>query len=358
MGIEYLDKNHAKLVVTRGSGKNRERKVKRITYINKRDAERQYKAFEQSVSFGIDNKMTVAELLNWYIDQFDGKPTSRVGYKSAAKSINAVIGKRKAADIKLSDIDRFLSAQSKTYSPKTIKNQLSLISSAYKSAIRRGILENDPCLYATPPRQKKPDIVTLNDTDFNRFIVALDTADPYFRVMCELALFCGLRRSEILGLQKDDVKDVVTISKVRHRVSGTDIIETPKTATSYRTIAVPEFIQKHIEELPPRVIDSGYLIQDGFGEPVTQWWVRNNLDKLITENDLPHVTMHGLRHTYASMLITKGVPIAEVSTQLGHSSIDITLRTYTHLFSEASTASKRISALIDGIMAPNGHHQK
>lgn len=65
--------------------------------------------------------------------------------------------------------------------------------------------------------------------------------------------------------------------------------------------------------------------------------------------------MHGLRHTYASMLIKEGVPISEVSAQLGHASVDITLRIYTHLFTEATTASKAISDAINAKWAPKGH---
>lgn len=67
------------------------------------------------------------------------------------------------------------------------------------------------------------------------------------------------------------------------------------------------------------------------------------------------VPMHGLRHTYASMLIKDGVPVSEVSAQLGHASVDITLRVYTHLFTEASTASKAISDAINAKWAPEGH---
>lgn len=48
----------------------------------------------------------------------------------------------------------------------------------------------------------------------------------------------------------------------------------------------------------------------------------------------------------------------DVSAQLGHSSIDITLRTYTHLFTDATTASKHISDVMEGIVAPNGHQNK
>ena len=365
MGIEYLDKTHAKLVVTRGSGKNRVRKVKRITYTSKRDAKNQYDKFEKSISFTVDYTMTVGQLLDWYIDKFKadgGKPTTVAGYESAKKSIKPVIGKRKAADLTLRDIDTFIKKQSAKYSPKTIKNQVSLINSAYKDAIRRGILEVNPCEYATIPRQIKPQITILSDADFQKFIKALDKTDLDFKVMCELALFCGLRRSEILGLQQTDVTDIVTVSKVRHRVDKTDIVETPKTVTSNRTLAVPKFLQEHvaqlIEEQKSRPDQSDYLIQNAFGEPVSQSWVRRHMDELINDNNLPHVTMHGLRHTCASMLIAKGVPIAEVSSQLGHSSIDITLRTYTHLFTDASTASKHISHLMESLVAPNGHQSE
>lgn len=365
MGIEYLDKTHAKLVVTKGSGKNRVRKVKRITYTSRRDAKKQYDAFERSVSFSVDDRMTVGELLDWYISQFsaaDGKKTTAAGYLSASKAIAPVIGKIRASEATLRDIDSFILKQKRKYSPKTIKNQLSLLNSAYKAAIKRGMMGNNPCQYATLPRQKKPDITILSDVDLHSFVAALDTTDLDFKIMCELALFCGLRRSEILGLQQGDISDTVTISKVRHRINSQDIIETPKTATSNRTLAVPLFIREHVQQLIEsqnlRPAHSSFLIQNKLGEPVSQSWVRSHMDALIKSNDLPHVTMHGLRHTYASMLINSGVPIAEVSSQLGHSSIDITLRTYTHLFTDASTASKRISDLMDGLVAPNGHQSE
>lgn len=365
MGIEYLDKTHAKLVVTRGSGKTRERKVKRITYTSKKDAKRQYDEFVLSVSFAVNENMTVKELLDWYVDRLKesgGKETTVQGYKCAARAISDKIGKRKAAELELRDMDSFIRKQQKTYSPKTIKNQVSLLNASYKDAIRRGFMKHNPCEYATIPRQKKPNIQILSDAEIASFTKALESEDLDFRVMCELALFCGLRRSEIRGLLHSDISDTVTISKVRHTINKVDIVETPKTASSNRTLAVPAFIQAHVEQLKKeqksRPANGNYLIQDGFGEPVSEWWIRDHMDKFISGNKLPHVTMHGLRHTCASMLIAKGVPIADVSAQLGHSSIDITLRTYTHLFTDATTASKHISTVMESIMAPNGHQDK
>ena len=154
-----------------------------------------------------------------------------------------------------------------------------------------------------------------------------------------------------MGLNESDIKDTVTIDKVRHRVDKKDVTESPKTKTSVRTLAVPKFIQDDVHHLielhKTRPEQGSYLIQNAFGEPVNPSWATRHINNLTRTFDLPPITMHGLRHTYASMLINKGIPIAEVSMQLGHSSIDITLRTYAHLFTEASTASRRISDLFD-----------
>lgn len=363
MGIEYLDKTHAKLVVTRGSGANRERRVKRITYISKKDAERQYLEFLKSVDFGVDSSMTVSRLLHWYIQSFvenGGKETTARGYRTAAKALNKYLGTLKAKDVTLSQIETCIGKMKA--SPKTIKNRISLLNSAYKSAIRRGLLNHNPCEYVLIPKQVRPEINILSEEDIPRFIKALDSRPLDFKVFCELALFCGLRRSEIFGLYKSDVTDVVVVNKVRHRINGQDIIQTPKTKTSVRTLAVPKFVQQDvaalIREQQNRPSHSEFLVLNGFGEPVHHSWANKHLDVIIANFGLPHITIHGLRHTYASMLINEGIPIAEVSAQLGHASIDITLRAYAHLFTDASIASRHISDLLDRKWHQDGHQDK
>lgn len=363
MSIQYIDKTHAKLVASKGSGANRERRVKRITYTSKKDAERQHREFLQSVDFGIDADMTVSRLLDWYISEFEergGKATTARGYRNAAKALKGYFGNKRAKDVTLNQVETYIGKCPD--SPKTIKNRISLLRSSYKQAIRRGLLNHNPCEYAMLPKQRKPEIQILSDTDIDRFVKALDTAPLDFKVACELALFCGLRRSEIMGLHKEDVSSTVTVNKVRHRLRGKDIIETPKTKTSIRTLAVPRFIQEDVQRLINLQLEHPYscefLVLTGFGEPISHSYLYRNLNAIIKEFNLPPVTLHGLRHTYASMLINAGVPIAEVSTQLGHASIEITLRTYTHLFTDASTASRRISDLLDEKWHQNGHQEQ
>lgn len=367
MGIEYIDKTHARLVVSSGSGSNRIRRVKRITYKGKKDAERQYRDFQLAVSreSNVDISMSVEDLLNWYIQNFEqngGKPTTVRAYKVSSKPIISFFKGKKARDITLYNIDSFISAESKIRGSKTIRNEVSLLKSSYTFAIRRGLLEDNPCSYAVIPRQVKPQIDILSESDIGRFVDALDTSPLDFKVMCEFALFCGMRRSEIYGLKYSDITDKVRIERVRHHINGKDIIETPKTISSNRVLTVPHFILEDIEELKEshktRPDQCDFLIRNQWGEPPSSYWCDKYLHKLIKENDLPHITMHGLRHTYASMLINAGIPISDVSHQLGHSSVDITLRIYTHLFKDANEASDRISDLISEKMAPKWHQNK
>lgn len=364
MGIEYIDKNHARLVVSYGSGENRVRRVKRITYRNKTDAKNQYDSFRAEIesTFNVNRELTVEDLLTWHITRFingGGKETTVRAYQTSAKPIIAFFKGIKAHEVTLHMVDNFIAAETKLRSPKSIKNELSLLSSAYKQAIRREMLNHNPCEYASPPKQIKPKIDILTSDEIQLFLAALDNAVIDFKVMCELALFCGLRKSEIYGLYSNEVADTLTVKRGRLHIKKKDIIQTPKTQTSARTIAVPEFILDDIKlmqaDQQSRPNSCEFLIQNQWGEPPSSYWCDKNMHRLVAENNLPHITMHGLRHTYASMLIAEGFPVSEVSAQLGHASVDITLRTYTHLFTKASTASRLISESINNRWAPKRH---
>ena len=160
MSIEYIDRHHAKLVVSKGSGKGRKRRTKLITYNGKRDAKRQYKEFEDKVNAEstINKDLTVEGLLDWYITRFEtngGKETTVRAYKVAKSAIIKYFKQEKAKDITLYNVDKFIASETKIHAPKTIKNELSLLSSAYKMAVRQGILNANPCEYAVAPKQTK-----------------------------------------------------------------------------------------------------------------------------------------------------------------------------------------------------------
>lgn len=362
--IQYIDKKTAKLIVSYGSGSNRTRRTKKIQYKTKRDAERQYRKFEDQVRSErtINKDLTVEGLLDWYITRFKnngGKETTVRSYNVQKRAIVSYFKQEKAKDVTLYMVERFIASETKIHKPKTIKNEVSLLSSAFKLAVRQGMLNSNPCEYAVTPRQTRSVKRILKDSEIKEFVRSLDSASLDFKVACELALFCGLRKSEIMGLYFNEVTDTVTISRTRQHMNGKSIIQPPKTATSYRTLSVPAFILDDIklmqEDQKNRPDKCEFLIRNAWGLPPAAAWCDKKMKELIETNGLPKITMHGLRHTYASMLIAAGVPVSEVSAQLGHASVDITLRVYTHLFTEASTASRAISDAINAKWAPGGH---
>lgn len=363
MAIKYLSRTKAKLIVSTGSASksNRKQWTKTVTITGKKDAERQYKAFEQECTQTMTAE-TVADLLDAYIDmqRIKGlKETTLTGYESYAKRLKLSFKGVKAKDLTSYQIERFIASAvkgepqkgyPKKASPKTIKGYVSLLSSAYKAAVRSGLLAVNPCDSVTLPKQKKPDIVVLTKEEVPAFVAALDHTTPDLRVVYELALFCGLRRSEIMGLMNSDVNvlwHTIKVTRTRHRINCEDVIQDTKTERSRRIVSVPEFVMDDIVELMDMhekdpYINNPFLIQYAC-EPMRPDYAKRQIKEFTKANGLPDVTLHGLRHTFATMLNASGeFDLAEISAALGHSSIGTTINIYTHLFDEASNSARRI----------------
>ena len=205
------------------------------------------------------------------------------------------------------------------------------------------------------PKGSRKEVDIFSDEDVLKFVKALDSERSDYRVGYKLALFCGLRRSEILGLREEHISipfKAVTISETRHSVDSKTIVQDTKTATSHRVLALPESlvadISSLIEEHNAFEYDhTDYLIQDGFGQPMNPSTFSNRIYKIEAENGLPHVSLHDLRHTFASMLNNAHVDIARISRELGHASVGITMSVYTHVFGNVTSSSRGIADTIE-----------
>lgn len=365
MAIEYLSKHKAKLVVSVGSASRgtRRRYTKIVDITGKKNAKDQYDDFVKEVKDLAGSVGTVADLLDDYIDmqRIKGlKETTLKGYESYAKRLKTVFKGINARELTPYQIDKFIASAMKgdpsagypkKAAPKTIKGYISLLSSAYKMAIRNRALAVNPCDAVTIPKQKKADIVVLTKEDIPAFVDALQYTTPDLRVCFELALFAGLRRSEILGLMNDDINvtwSTVSVKRTRHRMNCEDIIQDTKTERSRRIIAVPGFVMDDIVQLMAMhekdpYIDNPFLIQYA-AQPMRPDYAKRAIKDFTKKHGLPDVTLHGLRHSYATMLNASGeFDIAEISAALGHSTIGTTLNIYTHLFDSASNSSRRIA---------------
>ena len=358
--IEVIDKHTAKLIVNIGSGKTRKRRTKKVAYSGKRELERLYREFEAECKRAPIVKLTVKELVDSYIknrELLGAKATTIKGYKAAAKRVNSRFDGVSAGSLTTYQIDDFVADMANSgLSPKTIINTISILNSAYDRAVRSGQLSSNPCKYVTLPKKKKPEIITFSNDELVKFWNKLCEERLDYKVGYELCLFCGMRRSEVLGLRENDISipfGSITISNTRHRIEGDeDIVQDTKTAQSHRALAVPEFVIEDIDKLIEEhhanpYNDTDYLIQNGFGQPMSPSTFTKYIKIIEDKAGLPPVSVHGLRHTFASMLNSEGVDIARISAELGHSTIGTTLNIYTHVFGNVSASSRGIADSIN-----------
>lgn len=352
--IEYISRGKAKLIASTGSGANRKRKTRTVTYTSKRELQRMHQQFIDEVCHNSLFGTTVEELVDMYIRSrrtLDIEATTIKGYEVAAKRIHSRLGRIDASQLTSFQVQAFISEMHERYSAKTIRNTISLLSSSYDNAIRLGQLQKNPCKYVTLPKKRQAKIEIFTEEQVIIFLSALENERLDYKVAYELALFCGLRRSEILGLTEDAIDTtfkLVKIRQTRHNVDGKDVVQGTKTASSRRQLALPEFVLEDIKTLIAKhnsveYEHTNYLIQDGFGKPMGHSALTQQIYRIEDKVGLPRVSLHDLRHTFASMLNASGIDIARISHELGHSSIGITLNTYTHIFGNVSDSSRGIA---------------
>ncbi|MCC8103204.1 MAG: site-specific integrase [Clostridiales bacterium] len=232
-----------------------------------------------------------------------------------------------------------------------------LLNIALKDAVAQGYLSRNPVPDTKPYKRRKPKIRVLNQEKMRFFLEKASESKWYLEIL--LGLFMGLRKGEISGLKFSDFdmeKKTVRIErqitanpivpKGQSKISEYQVIEKdPKTPNSCRTLRVPDAI---LDELNKRkvltdmwkemsgeaYIDRDYVSCAKNGLPHATSSFNTALTKLCKRNGLPHLTVHSLRHMYATILTEQGVPLVKVSALLGHSSIHTTFEYYCEVMDE------------------------
>jgi integrase len=166
-----------------------------------------------------------------------------------------------------------------------------------------------------------------------------------------VAVYSGLRRGELFALQWADVDFYNGRVSVRRSVYQGDVT-TPKTEHSMRIVDVPASLLATLAIYRAYfpALNGGYIFRTTDGAPLDpDNRSKRVLADVVARAGVRPIGLHGLRHTYASLLINQGEHIKYVSRQLGHASIQITADLYGHLFSETSQAAmRRLDARLTG----------
>ena len=369
--IQQIEKNKYRFVVSVGSKSRRRRYTKTVIHNGgKKGLQSLYDEFENECKQRPYTDVTVRDLLDMYIAHMKvlgRKQTTIHGYDICVERLQPLVGEILAQYLTTARLEQKMAVMvNNGLSAKTIRNTIGLLSAAYEYAMKIDLLNENPCQKVTRPQGQPREIRILHLDEIPQFLEAIAGVDLNERVAYELALFLGLRRSEIIGLKESDVDIVngfISIHSTRHRVDGEDVTQDTKTKKSTRVLALPNILLLDIARLlevhrqfPYEKTD--YLIQDGFGNPLGGQALASRLVRLEAEKGMPHVTLHGLRHTYASILHSQGVDMANISAELGHSNLATTMNIYTHILKTPTHSSRGIASTIDNLscMLPQKGH--
>lgn len=235
---------------------------------------------------------------------------------------------------------------SKTYQ-KSINNQLSAI---FNYAVRFFNLPQNP-IHITGSigslRSHKQSYYTPEE--FNSFWKAVND-NPLSKFIFPLLFYSGMREGECLALTLNDFDHKhlsVSISKTLTRINRVDVVTDPKSAKSNRVITLPKFIFTLLDEYIAKLDD--YKPSERLF-----WTTKSHLLREMTRGaksaNLKRITIHDLRHSHASLLISQGKPPTLIQQRLGHETIQTTLQIYAHLYPQQE---KDVSNLLNDIWMQN-----
>ena len=219
----------------------------------------------------------------------------------------------------------------KAYSPvylKTVHNQLSAI---FNHAVRYYNLRENPCTKAgSMGKKKNREMLFWTKEEYLKFADAMMDKPLSFYAF-EMLYWCGIREGELLALTPADFdfeKGTVTINKSYQRLKGQDLITTPKTEKSNRTITMPQFLAEEIQDYLKMQYDIG---EDDRMFTITKSYLHREMDRGSKEAGVKRIRIHDLRHSAISLLIDMGFSATAIADRVGHESTDTTYN-YAHLF--------------------------
>ena len=371
--IEKRGKNSYRLTVSEGFDLNGKSMIHRKTvHGTKKDAEVELAKFVTEVQNGlvIDGKsLKFSEFTEIWKRDYGSKELAPSTYKRYCRMLETRLlpyfGHFYINKIKPTDIMKFYdllekdtqlvrkqgnngAKTKKPLSGKTILEHHRLLRAMLHKAVYWQLIVANPAERVQPPKARKPKRRSYDDEQTKILLESLEllsSEDTKYKVAIILTVFTGVRLGELMGLEWTDVdfkNGIISINRSSQYLSDMGVFtKVPKTESSIREIAIPEFIISLLEEYKlwyeeQKLIygelwtNSDRLFVQADGKPmhpstISKWFV-----KYVGQIGLPVINFHGLRHTNASLLVAQNIDIAVISARLGHAQISTTLDFYVH----------------------------
>ena len=253
----------------------------------------------------------------------------------------------------------------KPLSPKTILEHHRLLRAMLQKAVYWQMIVSNPAERVQAPKTKKPKRKYYDDEQSKALISGLMelTEEQFkYKVASILRIFTGVRLGELMGLEWDDInfrEGIVSINRSSQYLADKGVFtKVPKTESSIRDVAIPDFVVSLLEEYKywydeqkyqygELWIDSNRLFVQADGKPMHPSTISKWFEKFVAQIGLPVINFHGLRHTNATLLIAQNIDVSVVAARLGHAQITTTLNFYVHpIISHNKTAGFALENLL------------
>jgi integrase len=325
-----------------------------------------------------DERLTMAELCRRWLDSTEHRVATRTftSYRAMVNlHIIPTLGSLRIGSVRPGHIERAIATwatgprsdqkRKEHISAHTVAHIYNTLKTIMRWGVRMGTLARNPVESIPPPRFAQREMEVLDPSALSDLLRAAEGSDLHTPIV--VAVGTGLRRGELLGLRWSDLdlqEGRLAVRRSVESISGARRIKAPKTRRSARTISLPSFVMEVLRR--QRIAQAQRRLLLGLGRD-EEGWVFTRADespwepgafslrfaRLVKNSKLPHISFHGLRHSFSTMALASGVDLQTVSRALGHESSAITSRIYAHAVESlqqeaASKINDHLSEAVNG----------
>lgn len=256
--------------------------------------------------------------------------------------------------IRRSHIETWVKQQvARGLAPGTIHTRFASVRSVFRAAVRDRRIAIDPCEGVALPRVRRAESAMRLPLPAEISDLIFAAGDHYLATMIYLGAFAGLRSGEMCGVQLGDIdflgRSLTVARQVQRAVRGGEVRISPPKYGSERTVYLPDDLVTVLAGHVAQYEISGptsWLFRAPGGGPVHGNTIAKPWSRMRSRAGLDDVTMHDLRHFYASGLIAEGCDVVTVQRALGHRSASTTLDVYSHLWPTAEDRTRRAAGVM------------
>ena len=305
----------------------------------------------------------VAEWLNEWLELYlpNIEETTRIGYKTKINNyLIPALGDIYLQSLRTEHVQKLINdMMARDLSPKNIRDTYNNINAAMKKAVVLRMIPFNPCEGVALPKLKRYKAKVYDLEMIHKLLSVAENTDMYLPIL--LCVTAGLRRGELLALRWDNIDFANSILQVRsNMVRGEKdfIIKAPKTESGIRDIHLGQEVMEVLKKERSKYVSDmfsketnfqnlNFVIRQKDGSPIRPDSMSQKWRRFLEDNRLPSIRFHDLRHSNATALIQAGVNPRVVQQRLGHSDVNITLNTYTHVLPDMDVeAAAKLDSII------------